>query len=254
MNKKLIIILIITLLLPINSGSASFIGDNKVYIASFNDDDGDGLNNFEEINIYKTDPNNIDTDNDGYNDYEEVINGYSPINSQKIKNENLDTDNDGLNDKWEIIIGSDILNIDTDGDGFSDYEEVMNGYSPISSENKKIGKRIEIDIDKFELKYYFGDKLLETFLISSGRKDWETPRGEFNVLNKVPIKNYYGHPNTPYNLEFTFNKGWKVYIHQANWHNEFGIKNVSTGCINVPVNKMKQLYDFAEIGTNVVVK
>jgi hypothetical protein len=42
------------------------------------DTDGDGLLNSIELNIYNTDPNNPDTDGDGYFDGDEVKNGYNP--------------------------------------------------------------------------------------------------------------------------------------------------------------------------------
>jgi hypothetical protein len=43
------------------------------------DSDEDGLSDFEEINIYSTDPNNPDTDGDTYSDGDEVENGYDPL-------------------------------------------------------------------------------------------------------------------------------------------------------------------------------
>lgn len=42
------------------------------------DSDGDGISDFDEINLYKTDPNNPDTDNDGFNDGIEIIRGFNP--------------------------------------------------------------------------------------------------------------------------------------------------------------------------------
>jgi hypothetical protein len=66
------------------------------------DSDGDGLTDYEEINVYDTDPFNPDTDGDGLTDFEEVI-----------------------------IYGTDPLNPDTDGDGYLDGEEVLNGYNPL---------------------------------------------------------------------------------------------------------------------------
>jgi len=42
------------------------------------DSDNDGLKDWEEIQIYKTDPCNPDTDGDGYLDGEEVASGYDP--------------------------------------------------------------------------------------------------------------------------------------------------------------------------------
>lgn len=45
------------------------------------DSDGDGLSDYEEINIYGTDPENSDSDGDTYLDGEEVENGYDPLSS-----------------------------------------------------------------------------------------------------------------------------------------------------------------------------
>ncbi len=92
----------------------------------FLDSDGDGLYDWEEIELYGTDPFNPDTDGDGLTDYEEVrIYGTDPLNP--------DTDFDGLTDFEEIRIhGTDPLNPDTDGGGVSDGHEVLvDGTDPL---------------------------------------------------------------------------------------------------------------------------
>ena len=43
------------------------------------DSDNDGLKDYEEINVYFTDPELSDTDGDGYSDGDEVNNGYNPL-------------------------------------------------------------------------------------------------------------------------------------------------------------------------------
>ena len=48
------------------------------------DSDGDGLSNEEEIIIWGTDPNNPDTDGDGYFDGDEVEKGYNPNGEGRI--------------------------------------------------------------------------------------------------------------------------------------------------------------------------
>lgn len=222
------------------------------------DNDQDGLDDTDEIAIYHTDPNKADTDNDSYNDYQEIYYGYSPIRAGKIKLSSLDSDQDGLSDAWEIRLGTDLLKTDTDGDGHGDYQEVLSGYDPKTNSNQKISKAINVDIKTQTLSYFFGDIELDKFLISSGIKSMPTPTGDFNILKKVPVKNYGGvgfnfyYPNTKWNLHFTTGR-WGYYIHGAYWHNKFG-QPMSHGCINVPYNKMEKLYAFAQIGTEVIIK
>lgn len=83
------------------------------------DTDGDGLNDGEEVNEYQTDPNNADTDGDGLQDGEEV-------NSHNTDPNNADSDGDGLDDGEEVNeYRTDPNSADSDGDGLDDYEEVM---------------------------------------------------------------------------------------------------------------------------------
>jgi hypothetical protein len=42
------------------------------------DSDKDGITDFDEVNIFNTDPFAADTDNDGFNDGAEILNGYNP--------------------------------------------------------------------------------------------------------------------------------------------------------------------------------
>lgn len=106
------------------------------------DTDGDGLTDSEEVNIYKTDPNDPDTDGDELLDGEEVrVYKTDPLNPDtdgdglkdgaevkrhKTNPLNPDTDADGLTDGDEVLkYKTDPLNPDTDGDGLKDGEEVF---------------------------------------------------------------------------------------------------------------------------------
>lgn len=75
------------------NGSGKFvIKDGKIVIEDQGatvtikiDTDKDGLTDEEEITIYKTNPNNPDTDGDGFKDGDEVKSGYNPNGEGKIK-------------------------------------------------------------------------------------------------------------------------------------------------------------------------
>jgi len=115
----------------------------------FLDSDGDGLYDWEEIEIYGTDPFNPDTDGDGLTDYEEVrIYGTDPLNP--------DTDFDGLTDYEEIhVYGTDPLNADTDGGGVTDGHEVLeDGTDPLNPADDLLlfELYIQFDYDKAVLR------------------------------------------------------------------------------------------------------
>lgn len=223
------------------------------------DTDGDGLTNIQEIDIYHTNPRNIDTDGDGFNDNVEIENNYSPLQAKKTLSE-VDSDNDGLSDAWEIKLGSNLMSMDSDNDTFSDGQEFDKGFSPTSAKNIAVEKKITVDIKGFNTKYYFGDVLLESIKVSTGLKSWPTPTGTFKVLDKVPSKNYGGgpysfyYPDTKWNLHFVNKNNLRYFIHGAYWHDEFGKKNVSSGCVNVAYKDMEPLYKFASVGTKIVIK
>lgn len=71
---------------------------------STQDSDGDGLTDYQEAQVYRTDLNKADTDGDGLSDRDEAV-------------------------TWK----TDPLNADTDGDGYSDGSEVKNGYNPLGT-------------------------------------------------------------------------------------------------------------------------
>ena len=73
------------------SGNDIFVKDGIIYLADGADGleiidggygvdtDGDGLTDFQEINLYNTDPNSTDTDGDSYDDGYEISEGTDPL-------------------------------------------------------------------------------------------------------------------------------------------------------------------------------
>lgn len=119
---------------------------------------------------------------------------------------------------------------------------------------------ISISIKEQRLRAYENGRLVNTFLISSGRWGYYTPQGNFSVLKKVPVVRYqwsYGkdHPdnydlgNVPYNLRIMPH----IYIHYAYWHHNFG-KPMSRGCINVNLKDSKWIYRWADEGASVFIE
>lgn len=114
------------------------------------DSDGDGLDDGDEVNVYKTSPTKADTDGDGFTDGDEVYTGFDPrVAGGKLPDtdadgladiyetahgydpNNADMDKDGLADGDELrVFGTDLKNPDTDNDGFTDGDELRRGFDP----------------------------------------------------------------------------------------------------------------------------
>src|SRR5574344_835170 len=53
--------------------------------SKFKDSDGDGLSDFDEINIFGSDPYEADSDSDGIEDGDAVLNGRDPVTGSKLR-------------------------------------------------------------------------------------------------------------------------------------------------------------------------
>jgi len=217
------------------------------------DSDNDGLSDYDEINIYHTNPQVADTDGDGYNDGQEIKAGFSPWEKTSEKMDKTDFDRDGLSDKLELAFKTDPTNPDTDGDGYKDGAEVLAGFDPLSSSKIKLPKKIEINLAKQKLAYFLGGVELGEFLVSSGTKAMPTPKGDFTVVNKsIKAWSSYG-LWMPYWIGL---KGQRFGIHELPyWPN--GVREgenhlghpASHGCVRLGRNgEAKTIYNFAEVG------
>lgn len=121
------------------------------------------------------------------------------------------------------------------------------------------GKQIVVDLAKQRL-YAYNDGLLDaTFLVSTGISLFPTPTGTFSVIKKIPKMDYvwnYG-AGSPYNYNIK-NVSWNtnfaphLYMHEAYWHNAFGIVK-SHGCVNMRKADAKFIFDWSDVGTPVTI-
>ena len=114
------------------------------------------------------------------------------------------------------------------------------------------GKWIDIDVTHQRLTAYEGDRPVFSALVSTGL--WATPTilGRFRIRSKLPAQRMIGPgydlPNVPWVMYF-----YETYaIHGAYWHNNFG-HPMSHGCVNMRPADAQWLYNWAPIGTPVVV-
>ncbi|MEH1785053.1 L,D-transpeptidase [Nostoc sp.] len=111
---------------------------------------------------------------------------------------------------------------------------------------------IEIDLSEQRLRAWEGNKLVNSYRISGGKRSTPTPIGRFRINSKYRTHRMRGRdyniPDVPYTMYFY--RGYA--IHGAYWHKRFGTP-VSHGCVNLPVKQAHDLYNWASTGTLVVV-
>ena len=170
--------------------------------------------------------------------------------------ENTDSDGDKLWDHEEVKWGTDPHNPDSDGDGYKDKVEIINGYDPLGS--GRFPKWIRIDLSEQSLSYGYGPKAVDTFIVSTGKRGFKTPTGEFSVLYKHEKKWSATYKLwMPYWMSFTYQGHG---IHELPYwpngyregENHLGIP-VSHGCVRLGIGPAQKLYDWAEAGTKIVV-
>lgn len=114
------------------------------------------------------------------------------------------------------------------------------------------GKVISVDLTKLLEYVYENGELIYSSKISPGINNW-TPTGTFKIYAKTKKQKMSGPgyyiPNVPNILWF---KG-DYSIHGVYWHNDFGIRPRSHGCIGGPLVEAEWVFNWAEVGTPVVI-
>lgn len=115
------------------------------------------------------------------------------------------------------------------------------------------GRRFLIDLSEQMLYAYEGDTLMRSTLISSGRWPYPTVTGTFYIYLRYTSQRMrgpgYDLPGVPYVMYFY--KGYA--LHGTYWHNNFGTP-MSHGCVNMPTAEAEWAFNWASIGTPVIVQ
>ncbi len=114
------------------------------------------------------------------------------------------------------------------------------------------GRWIDIDLSEQRLRAYEGNTVVLNVLVSTGIARYPTPTGRFAIRTKIRSQTMSGPgyylPGVQWVMYF-----YKAYaIHGTYWHNNFG-RPMSHGCINLTNADAQFLYNWASIGTPVVI-
>lgn len=111
---------------------------------------------------------------------------------------------------------------------------------------------VSIDLSTQRLIAWKGNRAVYAVIVSTGKASTPTRLGTFRIQTKYRTARMtgpgYDVPDVPYTMYYDGGMA----IHGAYWHNKFGTP-VSHGCTNVAVNHAKWLFEWASVGTPVIV-
>jgi len=149
--------------------------------------------------------------------------------------------------------------------GYTGESVHVNVDSGPNSDGSLAKRYIEIDISQQRMYTFKNGVLVKSYRISSG-KDYPTPTGTFEILNKTglgfsTIYNVW----MPYWMGFNYSKELHAYfgIHELPFYYSagnkiqrprdfIGVPNTG-GCVALDIGDAKEVYQFADIGTKVVI-
>lgn len=117
-------------------------------------------------------------------------------------------------------------------------------------------RRVEVDLSEQRTYLYENEKLVKSWSVSTGKGANATDKGRFRVYAQLRTQNmgredtsvapYYYTPNVPY---ISYYNGDEA-LHGTYWHSNFGTP-MSHGCVNMPVDAARYVWEFATKGTEV---
>lgn len=114
------------------------------------------------------------------------------------------------------------------------------------------GKWIEIRLASQSLVAYEGQRPVYWATVSTGTYRTPTPKGRFRIYSKLRLGTMAGRDYRFTNVPYIMNFHGGYSIHGTYWHNNFGWP-MSHGCVNMRISDAQWLYNWAPIGTLVVI-
>ena len=119
-------------------------------------------------------------------------------------------------------------------------------------------KRIDVNLTTQRLVAYERGRVVYRALVSTGKNGFETRVGTFHVYYKLKDRTMRGCmkgqcwvvPHVPNVMYFDEGRA----LHGTYWHNLFGTgRRLSHGCVNLSLKDAAWLYNWAPVGTKVVI-
>jgi lipoprotein-anchoring transpeptidase ErfK/SrfK len=122
----------------------------------------------------------------------------------------------------------------------------------IAKLRKTSDRWIEVQLETQRLVAWEGNKPVYAIIVSTGTDTYPTRPGIFAIQTKLEVARMQGADYDVPDVPFTMYYDNSYAIHGAYWNRRFGTP-VSHGCVNVAVNHAEWLFNWAAVGTPVIV-
>lgn len=122
-------------------------------------------------------------------------------------------------------------------------------------ETTNLFRRAEINLSTQRAYLFENDKVVQSWAVSTGLPGTPTPTGNFTVFAHTAMQDMGCYEGAPYCTEDVPWITWfapNIGFHGTYWHNNFG-NRMSHGCVNLPIDLAKYVYDWSPVGLEVAV-
>lgn len=127
--------------------------------------------------------------------------------------------------------------------------------SETAFESVNLFRRIEINLSSQRAYLFENNEVVKSWAVSTGLPGTPTPTGNFKVFAHTSMQDMGCYEGAPYCTEDVPWITWfapNIGFHGTYWHNNFG-NRMSHGCVNLPIDLAKYVYDWSPVGLEVSV-
>lgn len=180
----------------------------------------------------------------------------APVNATNI----VDSAGNVLRAEQEGVAGRALGDTSAIADKFAEQLAAGDGAFALSVtetpfETVSLFRRIDINLSSQRATLYENGAVVNSWAVSTGLPGTLTPTGNFTVFAHTRIQDMGCYPNAPYCTKDVPWITWfapNIGFHGTYWHNNFG-QRMSHGCVNLPIDLAKYVYDWSPKGLEVSV-
>lgn len=179
-----------------------------------------------------------------------------PVNAVNITN----TSGEVLRVEQEGITGRTLGDTSGVASDFAASVEELDGVygldvTEVPFETVALARHITIDLGEQRTYLYENGQVVNSWLVSTGTAENPTPAGDFTVFAHTRMQDMGCYEGAPYCTEDVPWITWfakDIGFHGTYWHNNYG-NRMSHGCVNLPIDLAKYVYDWSPVGLEVSV-